>query len=551
MPARSRPDWLAPLAGALTALVGIANVASAVTPDLTDRARALGRLKFGDAVPVAHALALPLGVALLVLAFYLGRRRRRAWRIVLAVLLAAGVVNVVKGLDVEEAVLNLALAGLLVWGRSSFYVRHERESLRDNLAAAAVLVLVALAAGVVAVELATHAPLAEGIRATLDGLALTHVPLVFSERWDWIPGALGVLGLGSLLAVAYAVFRPLAPPLGRPPPAPREDARELVRAHGTDTLSFFKLREDKHLLFSPDRRAFVGYRVEGGVLLVSGDPVGPADALEALIVEIRAFADVRGLKLAVLGASEEMCERWRREGLRGMYIGDEAVVDAADFSLEGRPIRKIRQSVTRLVKAGYRAELELLGDLDAETCAALEHVSACWRDGKPERGFSMAMDGLHGAHQDECPIVIARDEEGRIRGFLHFVPVYGRPAVSLGFMRREHDTPNGLTEFLVVRAIELLRDRGVEEVSLNFAAFARWMHAPAGRRDRLLARIVALGNPFFQIESLYRFNAKFFPRWVPRFLVFEGPLGLPRASVAALWAEGQLPKPRLRSSSAV
>jgi lysyl-tRNA synthetase class 2 len=68
------------------------------------------------------------------------------------------------------------------------------------------------------------------------------------------------------------------------------------------------------------------------------------------------------------------------------------------------------------------------------------------------------------------------------------------------------------------------------------------MHSPQGPLERLLGKLIALGNPFFQIESLYRFNAKFFPRWEPRYLVYEGLLGLPRASLAALWAEGQLPK---------
>ena len=62
---------------------------------------------------------------------------------------------------------------------------------------------------------------------------------------------------------------------------------------------------------------------------------------------------------------------------------------------------------------------------------------------------------------------------GHVRGFLHFVPSYGREAVSLSFMRRDPETPNGLTEFLVARSIEAFRARGTEEVSLNFAAFAR------------------------------------------------------------------------------
>jgi lysyl-tRNA synthetase class 2 len=144
--------------------------------------------------------------------------------------------------------------------------------------------------------------------------------------------------------------------------------------------------------------------------------------------------------------------------------------------------------------------------------------------------------------------VLARDEQQAIRGVLHFVPVYGRDSVSLSFMRRDPETPNGLTEYLVVKAIELLRERGLRELSLNFAAFARWMHSPEKRRERWLGKLIALGNPFFQIESLYRFNAKFFPAWRPRYLVYEGTFGLPRTGIAALWAEGQLWKPPVRTS---
>ena len=175
------------------------------------------------------------------------------------------------------------------------------------------------------------------------------------------------------------------------------------------------------------------------------------------------------------------------------------------------------------------------------------------REGAPERGFSMAMDSIRGEHDDQTLVVLARDESDParpVRGVLHFVPCYGRSAMSLSFMRRDPETPNGLTEFLVVAAVELLRERGLDEMSLNFAAFARWMHSPERPAERALGRLIALGNPFFQIESLYRFNAKFFPRWEPRYLVYEGALGLPRAGLAAMWAEGQLWKPELPRAGA-
>jgi lysyl-tRNA synthetase, class II len=39
---------------------------------------------------------------------------------------------------------------------------------------------------------------------------------------------------------------------------------------------------------------------------------------------------------------------WEQPQLRARYIGDEAIVDTSSFSLEGRAIQKVRQSVSRL-----------------------------------------------------------------------------------------------------------------------------------------------------------------------------------------------------------
>jgi lysyl-tRNA synthetase class 2 len=350
-----------------------------------------------------------------------------------------------------------------------------------------------------------------------------------------------ILMLVALLTAASVFFRPRRPavPIGS---RERRRARELVRAHGRDTLSAFKLRRDIDYLFARDERAFIGYRVEQGVLLVAGDPVGPDDAIPAMIDATRAFADAHGLRLGGVGASAPMARCWRDAGLRSLYIGDEAIVDTGEFSLEGRPIRKVRQSVTRLVNAGFTASLHTVAELDEATLVELEDVSRRWRDGQPERGFAMSMDGLRDDRATDGVVVLARDRAGCVRGWIQFLPTYGRPAMSLSLMRRDRGTPNGLMEYLVVRSIELLRQRGVAEVSLNFAAFARPLRNPHGVLDRLAGALLGVASRWFQIESLYRFNAKFFPRWEPRYLVYSGSTALPAVGLATLVAEGHVPQ---------
>jgi lysyl-tRNA synthetase class 2 len=517
-----RADGLPALAGSVTFAVGLVNLLSALTPNIAWRHHLLLQLEPVEVVPLFHTLAVPASAALVAVAFYLRARRHRAWQLALGLTLAIGAIALLKGFDFEEALLSWAAAALLWWARDSFYVRHE--PLRR--VSAAVLWLAALAVG------------------SGSMLAWARASAELHDELAWGPVVVGGTCTAAILVLAYALFRPLAPPGCLPGGEERQAAIGLVHAHGRDTLAFFKLREDAHYHFSGDRTAFLGYRISNRVLLIAGDPVGEPEAVPALVRDACAFAERRGLRLAALGASEALLDVYREAGLRALYIGDEAIVDTRAFSLDGRPIRKVRQSVARLEAAGYSAEALDFEQLDDATLDELDQVSALWREGAAERGFTMAMDSLRGPHQAGGITVVARDGEGAIRGFIHLVPSFGRPAMSLSFMRRDRSTPNGLMEFLVVKSIQLLRERGVEEISLNFAAFGRWLDRPDGRVERTLGRFVCLGNRFFQIESLHRFNAKFAPRWEPRYLVYEGALGLPRVGLAALRIEGQLPKLR-------
>jgi len=544
-----RTESLPALAALAALTAGIVNLVSAATPNSGWRHRFLLRnVESLNEIRLFHALALPAAAALIVTAFYLYRRRRGALNVAVGLLLVLGVLNLVKGLDFEESFWSFAAAALLWSGRGSFHVRHDPVGLRSALLRVPVVIVgtAALIVGSIALAAPTDASPGRILRASGDAVILQPGPVSFHDDVAWLPLAVSLLALGALLTVAYLVFRPLAAPRSLPDAEARRVARRLVRRYGTDTLAFFKLRRDKQYLFDEAGTAFLAYRIENGVMLISGDPVGPSAALPGLVSGAIAFAERRGLKLAASGVSEGLVPLWRQAGLRALYIGDEAVVETAEFSLEGRAIRKVRQSVGRLEKCGYAAEVVELSELDERTLCELEGVTKRWLAGACERGFAMSMDSLRTERKAGGVVVLARDGDGRIRGFLHLVPSYGRSAMSLSSMRRDRETPNGLMEFLVVRAIETLRERGVEEISLNFAAFARVMHGPRGPFERVVGRLVALGNPYFQIESLYRFNAKFFPRWEPRYLLYEGALGLPRAGLAVMWAEGQLPKPRRR-----
>jgi len=324
--------------------------------------------------------------------------------------------------------------------------------------------------------------------------------------------------------------------------------RELLTSHGhQDSLGYFALRHDKSVLWSPTGKACVAYRVVSGVMLASGDPLGDPEAWPGAIEVFLATADEHAWTPAVMGCSEQAGTAWSRAGLAALEIGDEAVVEVVDFSLEGRAMRNVRQAVNRVERAGYTTRVCRVGDISPEERVSLRAQAAAWRGAETERGFSMALGRFGDPSDPDCVTVMAFQED-RLRAFLHFVP-WGADGLSLDLMRRDRGADNGLNELLIVSALDAAPDLGVKRLSLNFAVFRsaleRGERLGAGPVIRAWRGFLVFASRWFQIESLYRFNAKFRPDWEPRYVCYPQGRDLPRVVLAALEAEAFLVWPRL------
>jgi lysyl-tRNA synthetase class 2 len=376
----------------------------------------------------------------------------------------------------------------------------------------------------------------------LTGLNLGGSAHVAGGFGSWFPISVFAAGLAAAGWLLLAWLGPWRYRLAQQA-RERELARSLVAAYGADTLAPFALRADKSYFFSESERAFVAYRVVGGVAIVSGDPVGPADEIEELLERFVRFARMRDWRIAVLGASEQLLDVYRRHGLQALYHGDEAVLDVPSFSLEGRPIRKVRQSVHRLRRAGFRVEVLHPREIGATLRAELEQIARAWRGKEPARGFAMALDALFRLEDEEAVFVVGRDPAGAVTGFLHFAVVRPCASLSLSSMPRLRDTPNGFNEWLICETVVWAREHGFARVSLNFAPFAALLAPEAEIRgvQRIERRALLALKGRFQLDNLLLFNRKFFPSWERRFVVYERRRDLPRIGVAALAAEAYLP----------
>jgi lysyl-tRNA synthetase, class II len=483
------------------ALTGLIAIASALTPELANRLDLVRGILPPGVPAAARVLTLSFGLGLIWLSRSLARRRHRAWQLAVALVIATGLGHLAKGLDVEEASASVLLLAALVYYRRRFDVPGERHG-----------------SGRLAIALTTLA-------ATL------ALPLGFELRGvepsDRIADSLTAVGLLVGFYALYLWLRPLSQSVAQTV-AEHRLARDLVEEFGRDSLSFFALRRDKDFFFSASGRAFVAYRVVGGTAIVSGDPVGDAAEFDALLAEFRRVAHTRGWRFAVVGVSGEHLPLYERMHMRKITMGDEAVLIPGDFSLEGRAIRKVRQSVSRVSKAGYTFRVV---PADGADRVQIDEVSAEWRGASAERGFSMAMDDLYATG---TVLALAEDADGVVGGFLHLAPSPAHGGWSLSTMRRRPDTPNGLTEFLIVETALWAKEQGASELSLNFCALTglrgRWFFTVADR--------------FFQLERLHSFSRKFHPVWRPRYLCVENLTDLPLVGLAYLHLEQLLVLPR-------
>ena len=546
-----RPRSLRALAW-LSVLVGLLSL----LPTATSIRFSLGHFEFiaGGGRSAGLIASVAVGLGLIAVARGLSRGKRRAWAIATVLFAAAEVVHLIHGPDPITVLLSAAMLIALIWFRDDFRAQSDPGSIQQAVFFVPIyLIGVFLFTWITLFAERAHvSPDLSfwGIFETaykgmvgLDG-PYTYGRQVFA---DFFEISLILLGVAGLLILLYLVLRTFVQ--ADPPSAERRrHAEEIVRQWGDDTLDYFALRRDKNYFFSADGKSLIAYLYVRGTAMVAADPIGPPGDEARALDEFLSFCAERGWRVAFFAVRESDAELYRRRGMHTIYLGDEAILHCDEFSLDGAGMKAVRAAVKHVEK-GHSFELIAETEAGPELIAELNEISAEWREGAPERGFTMELgEDVEGA-QPDFVLAIAREKQGgRVAGFLRFVPVYGeQPGYSLDLMRRRPDSTNGMTEYLIAEAALALGARGFKRLSLNFAAWGRLLDSAedaglSGRLQRLMAKGL---NPFFQIQSLRDFNQKFDPEWVPRSIVIDDVSDLPRLAMLYASVEGFLEVPVL------
>ena len=469
------PVWI----GRVTFLVGLFDILGNVFHKFRAPVHKLNHL-----IPVflngtALATAIFTGLILMILARGLSRRKRRAWILALVILF----INLATELfrtnhHPVQIALSIASIIMLAVFNKSFYAKSDPSTRTQPLIGFGIAVVVFFIASLILLKFRNNdeiigSPSFKNIFLfIIEGFVGVTGPIKFtSERTnDLIAFTLGSFGVFTLIVPLWLYFRRV-----KPIPKMSDDDMQVVRKlikHDTeqDSLGYFATRRDKSVIWAANRKAGIAYRVQGGVMLASGDPFGEYSLWPEAIAEFVKVADEHAWTPAVMGCSDRGGEVWvEHAGMIAIDIGDEAIINVKDFTLEGRPMANVRQMVNRIKRKGYSCTTHKWSELDDPIREQLRKLGHEWRYGVAERGFSMSMDRFGEDGDPDTYITIAW-LAGEIKGLLYYVP-WTTNGLSLDRMQRERGTDPGVNELMIVETVEYARQNNLAYVSLNFAAF--------------------------------------------------------------------------------
>jgi lysyl-tRNA synthetase, class II len=497
------------------------------------------------------------------LAIMLRRRKRVAWMCTLVLVGFTALADIYwltehayrrHWFNWVAAVLTIILVLTLLISRRDFYAKGEDSNPKTALVVLVGGVAVATAIGMAllswfgSVSGSSYGSRVEYTLLRLLTVDKQDVSSLGIASPHWLDVLINAMSLVLFLAVVYVFFRSARGQVRRNTQDEARLRELLANEPEPDSLGYFALRRDKAVIFSPSGKAAITYRTVGGVSLASGDPLGDPEAWPGAIEQWLREAAEHAWAPAVAGASEQAGEIFARHGLTALELGDEAIVEVADFTLDGRAMRTVRQAVNKVKRAGYTVRMRRHQEIPPREMAELQALADHWRYGQAERGFSMALNRLGDPADGNCLMIECFDDEGMLRALLSYVP-WGKDGLSLDLMRRDKASDNGLVEYMVVELLQNAEEFGVTRVSLNFAmfraVFERGSKLGAGPVLRLWRGVLVFFSRWWQLESLYRANAKYRPIWEPRFVLYSRSSDLPRIGVAFARAEGFLAVPRL------
>jgi len=488
---------------------------------------------------VAKIVSVLVGFALAISAINIAKRKKRAFYIVLTLSVFSTVYHLVRGSHLGEVAVSLALVALLLLSRSRFTVRSGVPEISSAVASVLIMVGLTVAYGIGGFwfldrrDFGINFRIGDAIRETIRYLGFAADPaLVPHTRHAHF--FMDSLYVTTVAAIAYSFYSLFRPALYRFNTLPHERALagKIIETHGKSSIDFFKLWPDKSYFILPSRQTFVAYRVSGYFAIALGDPVGPAGEMESAICGFADYCRENDWGVGFHQTLPDLLPTYEKSGFHRLKLGDDAIVDLANFSLEGAHRRSLRHVIAKMEEAHtqFRWYEPPLAD---DVLAQAEAVSRAWLGsrGRRERQFTLGI--FRASYVRSTPLAAALDSAGNMLAFANQIPSYAPGEATADLMRFIPSAPAGVMDYLFAMMFIRLKEKGYARFNLGLAPMSGF--APGENpsvEEKAIHFFFQQMNFLFSFRGLKMYKAKFASSWEPRYSVYRTPIDLFRMGLA-------------------
>ncbi len=506
--------------------VGIVNIISTITPALPQRLHTIKNLLPADLILASNALVLISGLLLIIIAAFLMQGSKRTWYAAMFLTSISVMGHMSKGIDYEEAFFSVLALLSLYYTRSHYTLKSNPVYTKLSFKVIIYGIAAILLYGILGFyfmdkhHFGIDFKLFQSIKYAFNLFFLfndsglmpqTHFGEIFIDSFYWAGGT-------YILFIAIGL---LSPYFKKPynTPEEKELVKILVQRFGRSPLDYFKIYPDKLFFISPDKEAFISFKTARNVAVALEDPVAKDnEAMRNAILAFDAYCKEVGLVSIYYRVPLESLPIYTSLNKKNFPIGEEAIINLDNFSLEGSKMKSIRNSVNHLTSKDFLCEIHK-PPIQEELLQKLRQVSNQWLDelGQKEILFT---EGIFDPSILKNEIIITiEDKEQRVYAFLNLIPAYKSGMASYDLIRKVPDAPNGILDLLLIKTFFYLKEQGYQEVNMGLAQLSGI--EGSNITEKTVKFVYENLKAFDQFKGLRKYKEKFNPIWQKKYLIYD------------------------------
>ncbi|MHB1922657.1 MAG: phosphatidylglycerol lysyltransferase domain-containing protein, partial [Chitinophagaceae bacterium] len=509
-------------------ILGIVNVLSGLSPAVNWRMKLVREYIPIFTIHASNDLVIASGLVLLVTSAFLLKGLKSAWVIALGVSLLSVFAHLTKAIDYEEATLAAVVFIILFTTREQYRIKSNRPLINIGLRVAVLIFLAATAFGVIGFyffdkkHFGVNLNIEQSLKYTLENFILIQDGnLIPKTRFAvGFLRAINVLGLGSLGFLFYSFIRPFVFHGGEDP-REKEKLNGWLKNYGRSSADYFKIYPDKLIFTDPQLEGFISYKVANDFAIALGEPVcaHSTPVQEGMIRSFEKFCNEQGLRPAYYRVDEKNLPLFTQMKKRSLLIGQEAIVDTFNFTMEGKSRQNLRTARNGLLKKGYLVKI-IHPPIPGNILQQMEAVSDDWLQKLNQEEYVFSQGMFLESELKQHIIFILRSPDEKIMAFLDIIPSFQENEWRYDLIRKLDEAPNGCMDYLMVELIQFCQMNGIRYLNMGMAPLSG-IEMPRGIGERTIKFAFEKIKRFENYRGLRHFKEKFDPVWENKYLIYD------------------------------